>query len=177
MTMLPGQAVKVGPWLSVTVTVKLHELLLPEVSEAVQVTVVTPLANAVPEAGEHVTVRAPSQASLAVGVVYVATAVHNPGSVLTEMLVEQPAKVGPWLSLTVTVKLHELLLPDVSEAEQVTVVTPLANELPEAGVQVTGRAPSQTSVAVGAVYVTVAEQVPAPVLAVRLDGHAVRVGP
>ncbi len=66
-----------------------------------------------------------------------------------EMLVGQPVKTGPWLSATVTVKLHELLLPEVSEAEQVTVVTPFGKLLPEAGEQVTWRAPSQASVAVG----------------------------
>lgn len=76
-------------------TVKLHELLLPEVSEAEHVTVVTPLAKLLPEAGKQVTVRAPSQASVAVGAIYVTGAVHKPAAVLALMFVGQPAKVGP----------------------------------------------------------------------------------
>ena len=46
-----------------------------------------------------------------------------------------------------------------SEAEHVTVVTPLLKVDPEAGMQVTGRGPSQLSVAVG-VYVAVAVHAP-----------------
>jgi hypothetical protein len=54
-----------------------------------------------------------------------------------------------------------------SEAEHVTVVTPLLKVDPEAGMQVTGREPSQLSVAVG-VYVAVAVHTPAPVFIVWL---------
>src|SRR5437667_12645831 len=46
-----------------------------------------------------------------------------------------------------------------SDAEHVTVVTPLLNVDPDAGMQVTGREPSQLSVAV-AVYVAVAVHTP-----------------
>ena len=52
----------------VTVTVKLHCPVLPDVSVAVQVTVVVPTAKHVPEAGAQATV-APMQLSCAVGVV------------------------------------------------------------------------------------------------------------
>ncbi|MEK7832822.1 MAG: hypothetical protein AAB401_17150, partial [Acidobacteriota bacterium] len=57
---------------------------------------------------------------------------------------------------TVTVKVQLPELPDKSLAEQVTVVTPIAKLVPEAGEQVTVRAPSQTSLAV-AENVAVAE--------------------
>jgi hypothetical protein len=65
--MLAGQ-VMLGFSLSLTVTVKLQEPVLPEVSVAVQVTVVVPFGNIAPEAGLQATV-APGQLSLAVGVV------------------------------------------------------------------------------------------------------------
>ena len=61
-----------------------------------------------------------------------------------------------------------------SEAEQLTVVTPLLKVDPEAGTQVTGREPSQLSVAVG-VNVAVAVHTPAAVLIVWLV-HPLNVG-
>jgi len=57
-----------GGWLSTTVTVKLQLPVLPEESVAVQVTVLAPLANVLPEAGEQTTVAVP-QLALTVGVV------------------------------------------------------------------------------------------------------------
>jgi hypothetical protein len=172
--MLPGQAVKTGPWLSATVTVKLHELLLPDVSEAEQVTVVTPFGNALPAAGEQVTTAAPSQASVAVGAVYVTAAVHNPASVLAVMFVGHPAKVGPWLSLTVTVKLHVEFGLTPFVAVQVTVVVPFANALPDGGEHVT--VGEGQPVAVGVANVTAAVQSPGSVLVVMLVGQAPIVG-
>ena len=133
---------------TVTVNEQLPEL--PEVSLAEQVTVVTPIGKLLPEAGEQVTVRAPSQTSLAVAE-NVAVAEPEPTGLSVRLIGPGQVTAGAWLSATVTVKLHELLLPDVSEAEQVTVVTPFAKAVPEAGEQVTVRAPSQTSLAVGAV--------------------------
>jgi hypothetical protein len=65
---LAGQVIE-GFCVSVTVTVKVQVPVLGTVSVAVQVTVVTPLAKVEPEAGTHVTVRAPSQLSVAVGCV------------------------------------------------------------------------------------------------------------
>jgi hypothetical protein len=62
-----------------------------------------------------------------------------------------PLNTGATLSVTVTVKLHIPVLFDVSLAEQLTVVTPLLNVDPLAGLHVTVRAPSQTSLAVGCV--------------------------
>jgi len=62
-----------------------------------------------------------------------------------------PLNTGATLSVTVTVNVQLAGLPDVSEAEQLTVVTPLGNTDPEVGLQVTVLAPSQLSVAVGCV--------------------------
>jgi uncharacterized protein (DUF983 family) len=58
---------------------------------------------------------------------------------------------GGVASLTVTVNVHAPVLFDVSVAEQLTVVTPLLNVDPLAGLHVTVRAPSQLSFAVGCV--------------------------
>jgi hypothetical protein len=63
------QPLNTGATLSVTVTVNVQLAGLPEVSLAEQLTVVTPLLNVVPLTGLHVTVRDPSQLSLAVGCV------------------------------------------------------------------------------------------------------------
>ena len=71
-----------------------------------------------------------------------------PGSVFWEMLAGQ-LSVGLWLSLTVTVKLQELLLPAASVTEQVTVVTPFAKAEPDEGLQVTVPTPAQLSLAAG----------------------------
>jgi hypothetical protein len=65
--MLAGQVME-GGWLSTTVTLKLQVPVLPEESVAVQVTVLVPLANVEPLAGEQTTVAVP-QLSLADGVV------------------------------------------------------------------------------------------------------------
>jgi hypothetical protein len=52
---------------SLTVTMKLQTPTLPETSVAVQFTVFTPFANAVPDAGEQIMGTAPAQLSVAVG--------------------------------------------------------------------------------------------------------------
>ena len=52
--------------MSLTVTVNEHVLVLPALSEAVQVTVVTPETKVEPEGGWHVTVALVSHASVAV---------------------------------------------------------------------------------------------------------------
>ena len=59
--------VSVGLVASVTVTVKVHEPVLPDESVAVQVTVVVPSGKPEPEAGTQTTVALP-QLSLPVGV-------------------------------------------------------------------------------------------------------------
>jgi hypothetical protein len=61
-----------------------------------------------------------------------------------------------------------------SDAEHVTVVTPLLKVDPDAGMQVTGRTPSQLSVAVG-VYVAVAVHTPPTAFIVWLV-HPLKTG-
>jgi hypothetical protein len=142
--MLAGQVIE-GGCVSLTVTVNEQVAVLPDASVAAQVTVVTPLLNAEPEAGLQLIV-APGQLSLAVAV-NMTTAVHTPESVVVVILPGQTA-VGASLSLTVTVNMQVDVLPDASVAVQVTVVVPLANAEPDAGVHdvVT---PKQLSIAVG----------------------------
>jgi hypothetical protein len=142
-----GQVIE-GGWVSLTVTVKAQGAdILPEASVAVHVTVVTPLLNVDPDAGEHTTWhptavfwpgldgRVPlqgGQLSVTTGSANVTTAVHTFGSVAW---VTGPGHViiGGCVSLTVTVKLQ--LGPAV--VEQVTVVTPFWNVEPDTGLHVT----------------------------------------
>src|SRR5215475_11890914 len=104
--MLAGQVI-VGACVSLTVTVKLQVAVFGGVAASltVHVTVVTPFANAVPEAGRHVTVPTPGQLSVGVGVVYVTTAEHTFGSVDFTMFAGH-AIDGGCVSFTVTVKLQ-----------------------------------------------------------------------
>ena len=69
-----------GASVSLTVTLKLQEAVLPLASVTVQVTVLLPLAKVEPEAGLQLTVW-PGQLSAPVGVVKLTTALHIPGSV------------------------------------------------------------------------------------------------
>jgi len=92
--MFVGQFVSVGACVSFTVTVKLHDAGFPIASLTLQVTVVTPLANALPDAGLHVGVPTPGQLSVAVGFVKVTTAVHRFGSVLLVMFDGQFISTG-----------------------------------------------------------------------------------
>ena len=66
---------------------KAHRLVLPLVSVAVQLTVVTPLANVAPEAGVHATV-GPLQLSVALAA-NVTTASHRPAVVFVRILAGQ----------------------------------------------------------------------------------------
>ena len=75
---------------------------------------------------------------------------HAFGSVLFVTLAGHVI-TGAVTSLTVTVNVHVPVLLDRSEAEQLTVVSPLLKVDPEDGLQVTVREPSQLSVAVGCV--------------------------
>jgi hypothetical protein len=138
-----------------------------------QVTVVTPFWKSVPEAGEQVGVRLPSQLSLAVAL-KVTLAVHLFGSVLLMMLVGH-VSVGACASLTVTVNEHWLLPPSESVAVQVTVVTPLGKSAPEAGEQTGVMDRSQVSTA-ATMKVVFAVHLFGSVLLVMLPGHIVKVG-
>jgi hypothetical protein len=71
---------------------------------------------------------------------------------------------------TVTVNMQELILLLASVAVQVTVVAPIAKQVPDGGAH-TAVAPGQLSVGVGVVNVTVAH--PAPVETLMLAGHEI----
>src|SRR5436190_1579935 len=91
-----------------TVTVKVHVLELPVLSRAVLVTVVVPTENAKPLGGSLVTF-VTLELSLAV-TLKVTLLVQTPGAAFTVRLAGQ-VMVGGWLSATITVKVHTLLLP------------------------------------------------------------------
>ena len=80
--MLPGQ-IGTGGSLSLTMTWKLQLALFPEVSVAVQSTVVLPLGKIDPEAGEQTTVELP-WVSVAV-TINETTFEHKPGNVLVRI--------------------------------------------------------------------------------------------
>ncbi len=107
--MSTGQVI-VGSSSSVTVTVKAMLLMLPWMSVAVQVTVVTPISKKFPEEELQVTISIP-QLSEAVGSVQVTTAPQTPGSLVWVMSAGMPLIVGASSSVTVTVKLAVVLVP------------------------------------------------------------------
>jgi hypothetical protein len=131
-----------------TVTVKVLVAVFPEWSVAVHVTVVVPIGNVEPDAGEQVTGTAPSMSSVAVGVGYVTTAPDAPDAALV-MSDTGPITGGVVSVATVTLKVAVLVFPDASEAEQVTVVVPTGNDEPDGGTQLTVAGPLIASVAVG----------------------------
>jgi len=137
--------VTTGPVVSATVTVNEAAAALLRASLAVQLTVVGPSGKFAPLAGAHVTATVPSTASLAVTVyanvapvALAASTVAFAGTVMT----------GPMVSVTDTVNDAEPELLFVSVAVHVTVVGPRGNVDPLAGVQLTARGPSTTSLAV-----------------------------
>jgi hypothetical protein len=136
--------VRTGGAVSLTVTVNEAEPVLPCVSAAVQVTVVTPIGNVEPLAGAQLTGRAPSTLSVA-DTKYVKTAPFGPMASIVAFA--GTVMAGGVMSVTATVNEAEPRLPCVSAAVQVTVVTPIGNVEPLAGLQLTGRAPSTLSMA------------------------------
>src|SRR5882672_4432036 len=126
---LAGQLI-CGGWSSSTVTVKLQLLLLPLLSRAVLVTVVTPAGKAKPLGGTLVTL-VTAQLSLAV-MLKVRLLVQTPGAASTVKFAGQVI-CGGCVSSTVTVKLQLLLLPLLSRAVLVTVVTPTGKANPLGG--------------------------------------------
>ena len=134
-----------------TVTVKLQVAVLPDVSVAVQVTVVVPTGKIEPLSGVHTEVT-PGQLSDTVGAGKVTVALLEIGQVCAATAVTFVGQVidGGCVSLTVTVKVQEAVLFELSVAVQVTVVVPLRKVEPEAGAQV-AVTPGQLSVGVGTV--------------------------
>jgi hypothetical protein len=155
-----------GASTSVTVTVNAQMFVLPAASVAVQTTVVTPLAKALPLAGTH-TMLSPAQLS-AVVAEKVTLLEHEPVEVFTARFAGQLA-TGASASVTVTVNVQMLVLPLASVAVQTTMVTPLAKALPLAGTH-TMLSPGQLSVVV-ATKVTLLEHEPVEVFTARSAGQ------
>jgi hypothetical protein len=161
--MFEGQAI-VGIWLSDTVTVWVHVLVLPALSTTVQVTVVTPIGKV---AGALFVTDATAQLSDVTGDPRATVAKQEPRSVVAVMF-EGQAIVGIWLSDTVTVWVHVLVLPAASTTVQVTVVTPIGKV---AGALLVTDATAQLSDVTGDPRATVAKQEPRSVVAVMFEGQ------
>ena len=118
-------------------TVKLPELLFPAGSDAVQLTVVVPIGNVLPEGGMHVTVNADWASSGSVAETVTVT-VAPEGDVAVVVMFAGNVSVGEVVSggggVTVTLKLPDVLFPAGSEAVHRTLVVPTGKVLPEAGV-------------------------------------------
>lgn len=155
----------------ITDTVKVHVAVLLDVSVAVHVTVVVPIANVDPDAGAQFAV-APGQLSVGVGVVYVTVV----GELLVTLIFAGQVIDGFWVSFTVTVNVQFPVLPLASVAEQVTVVTPFGNAVPLAGTQFTAPTPGQLSVTAGVANVVIAEHRFGSVLLVMFPGQGPTTG-
>ena len=134
-----------------TVTVKLHVAVLPDVSVAVQVTVVVPTGKIEPLGGLHTEVT-PGQLSDTVGGGKLTVAALEIGQVCATIAVTLAGQViiGGCVSLTVTVNEQPAVLPAASATEQVTVVVPLGKVAPEAGEHTGTPTPGQLSLTAGA---------------------------
>jgi hypothetical protein len=121
--MLAGQVIS-GAWLSFTITVKLHVVVLPLASVTVYVTTVVPTGY-VPEASlvpvkSFITV-AIAQLSFVVGIAIVKFAEENPASATVVMLLGQVI-VGTVVSVGITENVQVEVLPASSVAVSVTTV-------------------------------------------------------
>lgn len=134
------------PALSRTVTWNAADALFFAASVAVHMTVVVPIAKVEPEGGLQAAATCPSTRSLA-ETEYVATAPDEP--VASIVMFGSAEIAGGVVSWTLTLKVAGVAaLPCESVAEQVTVVTPIANVEPDAGAHAAAPAPSTRSVAV-----------------------------
>ena len=119
----------------------------PLASVALKVTVLFPTGKEEPEGKPAVcATETPGQLSEAVALANVATAEFVPATAQSVWLAGQVI-TGNSLSITVTVKLQLAALPAASVATTLTVVVPVANVLPEAGLML-NVTPGQLSVAV-----------------------------
>lgn len=118
--------------------------MLPEVSVAVQVTVVVPTGKTEPEAGLQTTVT-PGQLSLAVAAKVASAPVGQVGSFT---MLAGHVMAGGCVSMTVTVNEQLAVWLDVSVAVQSTGVVPFGNVDPDGGLQLEVT-PGQLSFAVG----------------------------
>jgi hypothetical protein len=146
--MFDGHWITGGVVSRVTRTRNVQVVRLVQSSVAVQVTVVVPTGNRLPEAGAQATATLGSALSVAFGV----------GKVATAPLAEQAVTFRPGGHVmlggvtsraTVTVKVHVVRLVQSSVAVQVTVEVPGGKRLPDGGEQATETLGSALSVAVG----------------------------
>ena len=124
-----------GGSVSFTITLKVHVPVLEDPSVAVHVTTVVPVVNVEPLAGEQTTVGVP-QLSEPVGVIYVMTAVHNPGST-GDVIADGQFTVGASPSFTITLNVQVPVFSAASVAVHVTSVVPVVKVDPLAGEQTT----------------------------------------
>jgi hypothetical protein len=131
-TIMFAGTVSDGGSVSTTFTRNDPEDVLPEPSVAVQLTVVVPIAKAVPDGGTQATVT-PGALSAAVGV-YVTTAVARPGSV--DFVISAGTVIdGGSVSTTATQKDFEVKFPAMSIAVQMTSFGPIGNAAPDGRAQ------------------------------------------
>jgi hypothetical protein len=156
------------------VTVKVHALVLPLPSVAVQVTVVTPTLKVDPLAGTQLDVTA-VQLSLAL-TAQVTLLLEQKVASATPVMFAGQVMPGFSTSLTVTVKLQGApTLPELSVTVHMTGVVPLAKVEPEAGVQTIAGLGSQRSLASG-VKLTTALHWPRAFVVTMLAGQEVKAG-
>jgi hypothetical protein len=172
--MLAGTVMTGAVW-STTVTVNEAEAALPATSTPVKVTVVVPSGKTSPEALLLVTTGWAVQLSATVNADHVTTASHDVARAAIVMFAGTLLHTGSSVSLTVTVKLAEVVFPLLSVAVYVTVVAPTAKAWPGVWVEVS-TVPLQLSVNDGASHVTTAEQSPASFETVMFAGILLRTG-
>jgi hypothetical protein len=154
----------VGFTLSLTVTVCTQVAVFPLLSVTVQVTLVTPIANA---PGALFVTEATPQLSAVVGVPRATPVAVQPVFVLAVTFAGH-VMVGFTLSLTVTVCTQVAVLPLLSVTVQVTLVTPIANA---PGALLVTEATPQLSAVVGVPRATPVAVQPVLVVAVTFAGQ------
>ena len=150
MLMLPGQVMTGGVTSRATVTVKMQVVRFVQLSVAVQVTVLVPSGNGLPDAGEHVTATLVFALSVAVGGGHDTGVVDATPQSQMMRLVGHSRTGGVVSRATVTVKLHTVDSRQEFVAWQVTVVVPGINVAPDGGLHVTTALVWQLPVVVGA---------------------------
>jgi hypothetical protein len=133
-----------------TVTVNVQVARLVQSSVAVQVTVVVPSGNGLPDGGEHVTATLVSALSVAAGRGNETGVVDATPQSQTVRLAGHWMRGGMVSRATVTVKLHVADSRQELVAVQFTVVVPRIKRAPDGGLQVTTGLVGQLPVVVGA---------------------------
>jgi hypothetical protein len=176
--MFAGQEMNNGASASFTVIVNEQIAIFPAASVAVYVIFVTPIGKTDPFAGPAVCITVtPAQLSLAVGVIQLTTALHDPGLFEVIIFNGQVTNVGFWLSVTVTVNEQVAVLPPASVAVKLTGVVPTGNNEPEGNPAVwVITTPGQLSLTAGAAQETIAPHNPGLLITLVLPGHEVNIG-